>query len=133
MAVARDGKVFTLNDEFGVREVLVEADVVDVEVRANDGVDVGRAKVEPGELVENGGYVARRRETGGPREVRSHAGVDEDVTAVGSLNQIAGENHFDGAIRRDGYGGGGKLEEIELFRRGGGWTRCGHELASGTM
>jgi len=58
MAIARDLIVLALDDEFGVGKRIVEAGVVNVEMRADDGVHFVWPDTEFGEVIEDIFFVA---------------------------------------------------------------------------
>lgn len=88
MSAAGQVIVRALDDELGAGECIVVAGVVNVEVGADDGVDLGWLEVVSSEMLKDVCFVARLRAICGP-SFRSDASVDEDVAAGGCLDEIA--------------------------------------------
>jgi len=72
VAVEGQGVVFALDNELGVRERVMVASVVDVEMRADENVDVPRAYIELGEMLEDVFFIGGGRR-GRKRGVGSHS------------------------------------------------------------
>ena len=98
VAAASDREMFALDNEFGLREMIVEAHVVRVEVCANYGIDVRGTQIEFGQVIEDGALVTRWRHVRGFRVVGRNAAVDEDVPLIGGLNQVAAGAHLKRAV-----------------------------------
>jgi hypothetical protein len=116
MAASREFIVCTLDDEFSAGECVVVAGVVDVEMGADNGVDLGGLKAKCGEVLQDVGFAAGLR-SGGGSGVGGDSGVDENVAAGYSLDEVAGQNHLHDTVWADGDRGCGEFEEIELLRR----------------
>ena len=103
VAVAGQRVMLALDDELGVRERVVITGVVDIEMRADEDVDVSRAEIQIGEMFEDIFFVGGGGR-GGVRGVGSHPGVDQDALVVSGLDEIAGGTHFQGLACWERYG-----------------------------
>jgi len=116
VAVARDLVMLPLHDEFGAGKRVVKTGMVDVEMGANDRIDVVGAQAEFGEMLEDvffirGGRRSRRA------SVSSHAGIDQDVPIVGCFDEVARQDHFHGAALGQWKSGRRELYEIKFPER----------------
>jgi hypothetical protein len=82
-----------LDDELCVGKCVVVACMVNVEVGADYGVDLGRREAEGGKVLKDVGLVVRLR-AGGGSVAGCDSGIDEDVAAGSGFDEVAGENHL---------------------------------------
>jgi hypothetical protein len=108
-----------LRDDLTVREGVVHAGVVRVEVRGDEQIDVSRLQAQFGQRARN---VVVNRHAG--RVIRVlpaawEAGIDEDVAAVTHLDQVTAERHRERRIKRQIASA--KAEQVEA-----GGVNAGH-------
>lgn len=90
MVVARQLIVLALDHAFGAREGVVISGVVDIEMRADEDVDVAGAQRQISEMFQDVFLVFGGRGSGRLRYVLGHSAVDQDVLAVRGFDEIAG-------------------------------------------
>lgn|SRR5579859_640723 len=113
MAVAGHGVMFALDDEFGVREGVVIAGVIDVEVSTDDNVDVLGTETQAGQMLEDVFLVGRGRRWG-QRSVGGGTGIDEEALPGGGFDEIAAGAHLEHLAGGKRNRCGAELKEIEL-------------------
>src|ERR1700683_209665 len=94
MAGASQGVMFALDNEFGFGESIVIADMVDVEMGANQSADVVGLEAEILEMLEDAFFILRSGSCLRPLSVRGESGVDQDVPPTGGFDEIATAGHF---------------------------------------
>src|SRR5271157_4497574 len=114
ITTARKFIMLALHDELAVREGVMKTSVVDIEVRANDDINIRRTEMEPGKAFEHCFLVFRWRRLRQTRGFRSHAGVNQNVMPPASFDQIAREHHLEGLPARQGDGCCRQRKQVEL-------------------
>lgn len=82
MPAASEFVVLAVGDEFSISEGVVKSAVIQVKMRTDQRIDIGRAKLEFGEMFEDVFFVLRGRRTG-RESVGGHAGIDQNALVGG--------------------------------------------------
>src|SRR5579872_3760580 len=119
MPAARHLVVRALDDQLSMCERIMIADVVRIEVGADEQVNVIGTQAERGELADHVRFVGVGLRSSRRLVIRRHPAIYQDVLAIARLNEIA-HNHAVQAATY-GYSCGFHRHEIETLRNTADW------------